>query len=364
MLLNSEISKYVFRSLLFSTFVTLFCLLAVTLIGDLVEYSKKLSAYDLNDFSLLFMLILLNLPRMLLEVLPFALLFGGMLWTVKINSSRELLVMRASGVSLLRLCIPISMVGIILGFVFILILSPLLSATQKKIQNIESEKLGKPINSILVSQNGFWLKQTTENGHDIIYAKSLDVKRLYLLDIIFFQFDKNHQIINKINAKSAELVDKYWLLNYLQITDKSGKVSKQEFLRIPTSITSSQIRGGLSSPETVSIWNLAPFIKMFERAGFSVKKHRLYFYKLITFPFFLASMSVLGVSFNMKGHSKKISNFRLLIGVISGFSIFYISKIMSALAISGKLSLFFSSLIPTIIPLIVGLTIIIHANEK
>ena len=40
---------------------------------------------------------------MLMEILPFAFLFGGMLWTIRVNKNRELLIMRTSGLSLFKL---------------------------------------------------------------------------------------------------------------------------------------------------------------------------------------------------------------------------------------------------------------------
>ena len=78
--------------------------------------------------------------------------------------------------------------------------SPLISATQKKIQKIELEKLGKPINSLLVSNTGFWLKQGHEEGSEIIFAKKLDTKSMVLEDVIVFRFDKENNIKEKIKS--------------------------------------------------------------------------------------------------------------------------------------------------------------------
>ena len=127
---------------------------------------------------------------MFFEILPFAFLFGGMLWTIRVNKNRELLVMRTSGLSLLKISIPIFLSSMIVGILFIFVFSPLISATQKKIQKIELETLGKPITSLLVSSAGFWLKQGHDNGSEIIYANKLDTKSMSLNDVIVFRFDK------------------------------------------------------------------------------------------------------------------------------------------------------------------------------
>ena len=364
MFINSEISKYIGRTFLFCSLVTFTSLGAVIFIGDLVEYSKKLSSHDDSTLSLLFLLAFLNLPKMLLEILPFSFLFAGMLWTIKINNYKELLIMRTSGIALSRVCLPIILISFFLGTFFVLAFSPLISATQKKIQTIESERLGKPITSLLVSNSGFWLKQGTLKSSEIIYAKKLDTKNMILLDVLVYKFDKNYEVQERVKAISCELKDSFWLLKDIKLTNTNGETVLKDYLRLDTSITNSQIKEGLSSPETISIWNLFSFINMFEKAGFSAKKHKSYFYKLLCLPLFLSGMSLLGISLNMITFSSKSSNLKILFGVIIGFIIFYITKIITAFAISGKLTFFLSALIPTIIPLLLGMILILIADER
>lgn len=364
MKLNSEISKYITKTFILSTCIVVFTFASIIFIGDLVEYNKKLSSYDNNNISLIVLLCSLNLPKMLQEVLPFCLLFSGMLWTIKINNNKELLIIRSSGLPVRKICYPIFLVSMILGFLSVTTLSPLISATQKKIQYIESERLGKPINSLLVTPSGFWVRQGSNEGKDIIYAKTLNSKNMTFSDVTVFKFNNNYEIQKRIKAKNSELFESFWLLKNTRTISNLGEIVSSDFIKLPTSITKSQIREGFSSPESLSLWSLIPFIKMFENAGFSAKKHRYHLYKLSTFPFLLASMSILGVSFNLNMFSRKKTNYNILIGIIFGFTIFYITKIINALAISGKMSLFFGTILPVLLPLLLGIFLIIHADEK
>ena len=116
MKLNSELFKYVSKTFLYTSSMLILFFAAIIFIGDLVEYNKKLSSYDSNNISLVFLLSLLNLPKMLQEILPFCLLFSGMLWAIRINDSKELLVIRASGLPIRKVCYPILLVSIILSF--------------------------------------------------------------------------------------------------------------------------------------------------------------------------------------------------------------------------------------------------------
>ena len=292
---------------------------------------------------------------MLQEILPFCLLFSGMLWTIKANNNKELLVIRSSGLPVRKICYPILLVSIIIGFLSVTTFSPLISATQKKIQKIESESLGKPINSLFVTSSGFWVRQGSSNGNDILYAKSLNSKTMEFNDVTVFNFNKNYEVQKKIKAKTSELLENYWLLKGIKSITNIGETLTKDYIKLPTSITKSQIKEGFSSPESLSLWSLIPFIKMFEKAGFSAKKH---------FPFLLASMSILGVSFNLSTFTRKKHNYLIFSGIIAGFSIFYITKIINALSISGKMSLFLGSMLPILLPLFLGVILIIHADEK
>ncbi len=364
MFLNTEISKYISIAFLVSIFITFATFSSVIFVGDLVENSKKLSSTEYNSIGLLISLSILNLPKMLVEILPFTVLFAGMLWTLRFNNSKELLIMRSAGIPLIKVCIPIMFVSMMIGIVFVIIFTPLISATQKKIQKIENIKLGKPITSLLVSNTGFWLKQESNGGSEIIYAKKLDTTNMTLVDVLVFRFNKKNEVQYRLKADSSQLENDYWLLKNIELYNMKGEKSYKNYERLPTSITNSQIKEGFSSPETISIWNLLPFIKLFKKAGFSAKKHQLYFYKLLFFPLYLGGMALLGTSFNINSHSRKANNLRNLCGVIVGFVIFYTTKVIGALALSGKVALIFSSLIPASIPFLIGLILILYADEK
>ena len=110
---------------------------------------------------------------------------------------------------------------------------------------------------------------------------------MILEDVVVFRFDDENKIKEKIQANSAKLYPDYWLLNKISITNKFGEISSKDYFQIYTTVTSSQIREGFSAPETISLWNLYSFIRMFEKAGFSTDKHRLHLYKLFFFHFII-----------------------------------------------------------------------------
>ena len=53
MKLNSEIFKYIAKTFLVSSAIIILSFSSIIFIGDLVEYNKKLAAYDINSFGLI-----------------------------------------------------------------------------------------------------------------------------------------------------------------------------------------------------------------------------------------------------------------------------------------------------------------------
>ena len=62
----------------------------------------------------------------------------------------------------------------------------------------------------------------------------------------------------KIKAKLSE---DFWILKDTKFINSLGEVSEEEYFKISTTVTSSQIREGFSSPETISLWSQFSFIK-------------------------------------------------------------------------------------------------------
>ena len=88
MKLNSEIYKYISKTFLFSTGIIIVIFASIIFIGDSVEFGKKLSSNEKVSTTLILILSSLNLPKMLLEILPFCFFFSGMLWVIKVSSTK------------------------------------------------------------------------------------------------------------------------------------------------------------------------------------------------------------------------------------------------------------------------------------
>ena len=101
---------------------------------------------------------------------------------------------------------------------------------------------------------------------------------------------------------------------------------------LPTNLTPAQVRNSVSTPETVSFWQLPDYIKSSESSGFATAGYRLQYQKLISQPFLLLAMVMLAAAVSLRffrfGGVQKM----VLSGVAAGFLLYVLSKVTDDLS--------------------------------
>jgi len=109
---------YLLKELLRPTGMALMLFTFILLVGNLVKLADLLVNKGVSLFSLLQLFALL-IPSLFVYTIPMSVLTGTLLAFGKLSSDREILAMRASGVSLLSIAAPILLVGFLLSLALI-----------------------------------------------------------------------------------------------------------------------------------------------------------------------------------------------------------------------------------------------------
>ena len=365
MRLSKELSKYLATQYFNGIALVAVVLLVVMFTGDLVEYLRRMSGREDAALGIALKLAFLHIPFMIQQTLPYSVLLGSLISVQKLVKSQELIAARAMGLSLSQIVLPSVLIAIAIGIVLIVLFNSLVSATQTRIQKIEAEYLGGYTGTLTVAgSNNFWLRQSTLQQESIIHARQVNAKRMTLHDVTVYHFNKKNQLTHRIDSEKAELEEKRWVLSNSLITDSEGVVEEIEVLYFGTNLTQGQIQEGFSSPESMSIWSIGPFIKMLKKAGFSAKRHRLHLHSMLALPFLLAGMSIIGSCFATKPLTLKAGNYRFVLGLGIGFLLFYFVSILEALGLSGKIAVELAAWTPPAISLLIGGSMILHAEDS
>ena len=89
--------------------VGIFCLFIFLIMAvDLIEFSRRTSSVDDVSFAEILTVVSLRAPSIAENVLPFTVMFGASISLILLNRRLELVIARASGVSVWQFLVPIA----------------------------------------------------------------------------------------------------------------------------------------------------------------------------------------------------------------------------------------------------------------
>lgn len=340
----------------------------LVLLADSVEILRRAFGKEI-PWPVMIGMIFSKYPMMVQKLLPFVMLFGGMLAFYRLSRSSELIVTRASGISIWQILFAPICSTIILGIFIITIFNPFASIITQHYEQIEAKYLRGQGSLLTVSQSGLWLKQQAdiiENGKDgevIIHALRAVSKSAELYDVIIFIFSKKGQFVRRIDSKVASLNEGFWKLQDAIITSpgKQTEIHSEYFLK--TNLSLHQIQDSFASPETLSFWSLPGFIKLLQEAGFPATKHRLHWHSLMTVPLMLVAMVLLSAVFTLHAPKQKRVSVMIFIGIVCGFIVFLMTDIINAFGLSGNIPIMLAAWAPSVITTMIGLGMLLHLED-
>ncbi len=363
--LGRTLSAYIARHFFFWFCGVFGTMAAVTFLADYIELICRGGSKVQATLGLLFEMAALQSPQTAQDVLPFAVLFGTMLAFWRLTRHNELVIVRTAGVSVWQFLMPAALVALLIGIVAVTIFNPLASRAAAAFEKLDAQILGGggPSDTLL-SNAGFWLRQSDRTGDQIIIhgAKFASPDRL-LDNVSIFFFDDHTRFTSRIDARAARLDAGNWLIEdgVRWRPDKPPETFTQ--WQLPTQLTPRKIEQSFASPETMSFWDLPGFIELLERSGFPAQRHRLHYDVLLARPFLLCSMVLIAAIFSLRMQRRGGATLMIVGGVASGFILFVVSNIVFALGISDKVPVALAAWTPTGVSLIFGISTLLHLED-
>jgi lipopolysaccharide export system permease protein len=359
---------YLGKKFLQTVLLTLLCLFGLVFLIDLVELLRRAGTRDFEvPFTLLLEMAMLKSPQMSLMLLPYAVLIGMMLALARLTRTSELIVTRAAGVSVWQFLAPGLLLMVALGTFFLMVVSPLSATMLARYERLEAKALSGQTSLLAVSSSGLWLRQQekdhAEVGEYIIHALRVSEQGERLSDVTVFVFDKQKSFLRRLQARSAELQHGEWVLQNVTVSRPGHPPERKEERRLPTTLTITQIQDSFASPETLSFWELPPFISTLEEAGFSALRHKLYWHRMISIPLLLAGMVMLAALFSMRLPRRGGVLYLISAGLLTGFVLLFISDIIYALGLSGSLPLWLAAWMPPMACALTGTALLLHFED-
>lgn len=357
---------YVLGRTLASVAAALAVIGAVVLLVQFVDLSRSVGVRADVTVAQLFGLTLLRAPGLLLILLPFVFLFGGIAAFVGLNRKSELVAMRAAGVSAWRFVLPSAFAAFAIGVVAITLVNPLAAALNAR---YEADRAAMMENYLTDAPKEVWLRQGDDHTQIVIHARARDVTdgavRLRAVSLFIYQKNPKGQIEFKrrLEAREARLMPGFWRLTDVREATAGESSVRSDSLSIRSTLDSEGAMARFASPEAIAFWRLPSAIRLTEQAGFSAAAYRLRFQQLLATPLLYAAMSILAAAFSLR--LARLGGLAGLAGagVALGFVFFFFNEFSGALADADFIPLSAAAWAPPLVALLSGLTLLCYTED-
>jgi lipopolysaccharide export system permease protein len=338
----------------------IFLMLAFSI--DIVELLNRTAGRTVPSAAVIGMVVL-QLPKLGKKMLPFAILLGGVYTFVRLSRSRELVATRAAGVSAWDFLLPPLTVAVLIGVIAVTLFTPISARMFSEFAGLEARYVKGQESQLSVSMNGLWLRQGDARQQSVIHALRVAQQGEHLEDVLVFLYGPNDHFVGRIDAKSAELKDQFWLINDAWVSGLRGIPVHHDSYKLATTLTAQQIVESSTAPDALSFWDLPGYIRAAQAAGFSAARYQLYLYTLYALPALFAAMVFMAASFSLRpGRDSGMAKV-ILFSATCGFGVYFFQDLTIVLGRSGAVPILLAATAPALASILIGMTLVLSQED-
>ncbi len=329
-------------------------ILLIDYVDVLRHYSHEREFNAMLGLRLAFM----HVPLLLDATLPFTFLFGALLSLLGLSRKLELVIARASGVSVWRFLRAPFAIAVVFGLLATALLNPIAIDLQESASHLEARLSGK-----VSQQKGHWFRQESAAGPSIVYAGSASLDDLTLFGVTAFVFDAAGKFKEKVLAPTATYDRNRWVLQDAVASSASAAPHTEPRYELPTDLSADELKRSFVEPDAISAWALPGFIAIAGRMGINPDRFRVEFHTLISRPVFFLAMVLIAATVSLRltcyGGTWRL----ILTGAAIGFLLYALTEIAGDLGGNGLIDPVLAAWLPPIVALIFGATALLFQED-
>ena len=360
--INQYIIKEYIKSLLVVIAVMLSIIILINLLDEFNFFKSK------KDLKFIFFIIftILKIPNVLISLFPFIILFGGIVFYLKIYNHNEVISLRVMGYSNIQIILIPALTSFVIGNLIIFLIVPFSSSMVKYYEELRSQ-YNETKNLVFVNETGIWVIDKNEKEKNIIRIEKINKEFSNINQLTIYNYDLSNNFIKRIDASEAIIKDKNWQLNKVHIIAANKKNNKENYLtnyNYISNININELKNVYKNTDTVSLLDINKEMLILEDKGYSTLDLRIRYQKLISLPIYLLAMSILSglmiINLGKTSNYLKYGTFGVLISII----IYFLNDLSITIAKSGIISVDFSVWIPIFLIILINLVGITQVNAK
>jgi lipopolysaccharide export system permease protein len=343
------IQRYIAKNVMISTALVFVVVIILSFVIDLLGELRDIGSGEYG-FGQAVLHVILMLPHTVYQLFPMLILLGGVLGLGSLSSNNELIVMRASGLSVNQIAKAVMMASLVL-----IILSTLLGefVAPRAYFLTEQRKTNAEANGqAVVTTSGVWIHE----GSNFLHIKHV-LGRDHLEGVTRYEFDNQHQLLAAYYVKSMNFIDHQWILHDLVKTRLlKNKTVNQQFSETTwdLALTPNYLTVGIIEPEGMTLRKLADYSLYLRHNNLQASNFQLEFWKRIFQPLTTLVMVLLAIPFVFTAPRAMSQGKRILFAIFIGFVFYIVNAFIGQFSIVLQFPPVIAASIPVLLFALIG----------
>ncbi len=316
------IRRYLFRSIISTTALVLCVLLGLAAFIEFVTQLDDIGAGNYGIFQT-FIYTLLKLPNLASQMLPMAVLLGALLGLGGLANHGELIILRASGVSVFRLARSVMWTGLALSL-FALILGEYVGPPLDNYAR-QYRAEAKHADEAVATGKSVWIR----DGNTFLNVSRL-TDDFRLGGVYLYSLDEEGKLTGIGHADSAGVDDaKQWVLSNVEeslFVDGGVRTNKVRRLSRQNNLSPDLIGLTVVRPGSLTGAELYRYVQYLHRNELDARRYEVAFWGRIAAAVAITPMCVLALPFVFGRMRSSGSGARMIVGLIVGLAYFLASR--------------------------------------
>lgn len=337
------LDRYLARQVIGATLLVALLLVALSaFLQFLAQLDKLGGGYTLLEA---FQFVLLSIPQQLYELLPMAALLGGLIGLGQLATANELMVMRAAGVSVMRLARGALLGAAAIGLGALLLGEFIAPPAEQYARSMRTYALHERVSLLGVS--GVWAR----DGKRYVNVRQM-VREDELRNVNIYEFDQDGKLRQVMTAREAHVGPEGWQLESM-VTSRFGErgieTDRVRNVAWNTVLSPSLLRLFVVDPDTLSLQGLQRYIAYLERNGLDSRRYQQAFWTKVVIPVSILAMVLLAVPFVFGPMRSVGQGQRVIFGVLIGVAFYVFNLTLAQSGLVFGLNPLVSAWMPTIL---------------
>ncbi len=338
------LDRYLGRAVLQGALLVLLVLVALMTVIDFVV---ELAEVGNGRYGLLQAMeyIALTTPRRAVEMLPLAALIGSLFGLGTLANNSELVVVRAAGVSLLRIAASVLRVGLVLIAVALVLGELVAPVADQWAQERRAAALSKEFSN--KTKLGFWVRE----GERYVNIRHI-LPGSRLMDVWVYEFGPDRQLRSALHAASADYQRGAWRLHDVQRSEIGpDRVDAEHVAEMVwrTELDPELVKVVSVEPERLSTLGLYQYIDYLRQNGLESQRYRIAFWIRVLAPLATVLMLLLALPFVFGSIRSVPVSQRVLVGTLIGIGFQILSRSLGHLGQVWDMNPLFAAALPLLL---------------